>query len=252
MASLDVSDLGTTVSLWAHPDDETYLAGGLMAALSTAGQRVVCVTATRGDGGNGLDQSGTAEQRSALGRLRSAELSAALADLGVVEHHWLDYPDGGLVAVDLEGVVTRIATLLDDVGADTVLTFGPDGFTGHPDHCAVAGWASAAVRRARRPVRLLQAVLSEADAKISKPIDDLLNVYYLGVGPPIVTDDEVTLRLVLRGSQLQRKVSALEQQASQTAEVIAALGPKVFGQWVAAESFREGSQPLAELATGSK
>ena len=252
MAGLDVSDLGTTVSLWAHPDDETYLAGGLMAALRTADRRVVCVTATRGDGGNGLDQSGTADQRSALGQLRSAELTAALAHLGVVEHHWLDYPDGGLAAVEFEGVVTRLAGLLDDVGADTVLTFGPDGFTGHPDHRAVAGWASAAVRRANRPVRLLQAVLSEEDAETTKPIDDRFNVYYLGVGPPIASPDEVALRLVLRGSQLQRKVAALEQQASQTAELIAELGLEVFGQWVAAESFREFGPPLAEAATRGK
>ena len=37
--------------VWAHPDDETYLAGGLSAALTDAGQRVVCVTATRGEAG---------------------------------------------------------------------------------------------------------------------------------------------------------------------------------------------------------
>ena len=38
-----IAELGTILSVWAHPDDETYLAGGVMAAAVDAGQRVVCV-----------------------------------------------------------------------------------------------------------------------------------------------------------------------------------------------------------------
>ena len=72
--------------VWAHPDDETYLVGGLSAALTDAGQRVVCVTASRGEAG-GTDPD--------LADIRTAELDTALALLGVTEHHWLDYPDGG-------------------------------------------------------------------------------------------------------------------------------------------------------------
>jgi LmbE family N-acetylglucosaminyl deacetylase len=45
----DLTSLGTVLTVWAHPDDETYLAGGVLARLSDAGQRVVCVTATRGE-----------------------------------------------------------------------------------------------------------------------------------------------------------------------------------------------------------
>jgi LmbE family N-acetylglucosaminyl deacetylase len=46
-----VAGLGTIVGVWAHPDDEAYLSGGLMAAAGDAGSRVVCVTATRGERG---------------------------------------------------------------------------------------------------------------------------------------------------------------------------------------------------------
>ena len=60
-----------------------------------------------------------------------------------------------------------------------------------------------------------------------------------------MADDDVSLRLVLRGADLQRKITALQHQASQTAEVFAALGTEAFGQWVASESFREAT-PLAE------
>ncbi len=242
---LHPSALGTTVSLWAHPDDETYLAGGVMAALASAGARVVCLTATRGDGGNGLDRTGTPEQRVALGQLRSTELAAALAELGVSDHRWLEYADGELAAADSDVAVRRLSAIFDEVAADTVLTFGPEGFTGHPDHRTVAAWAAHAVARSERPIRLLQAVVAEGDAATLKPIDDRFDVYYLGVGPPIVADHDVSLRLVLRGTDLQRKVAALRHQASQTAEVFAELGPEVFGQWVATESFREAT-PLAD------
>ena len=49
MAIADIRELGTIVSVWAHPDDEAYLCGGIMATATAAGSRVVCVTATRGE-----------------------------------------------------------------------------------------------------------------------------------------------------------------------------------------------------------
>ena len=52
----DVSALGTVLGIWAHPDDEVYLSGGLMAMARDRGQRVVCVTATLG--GRALSTTG--------------------------------------------------------------------------------------------------------------------------------------------------------------------------------------------------
>ena len=49
----EVAGLGTILGIWAHPDDEAYLSGGLMAIARQAGCRVVCVTATRGELGTG-------------------------------------------------------------------------------------------------------------------------------------------------------------------------------------------------------
>src|SRR3954449_1481005 len=71
-------DLGTVLSVWAHPDDETYLCAGLMADAIRRGNRVVCVTATRGELGS------TDEERwppgPALAEVRTQELMAALAE----------------------------------------------------------------------------------------------------------------------------------------------------------------------------
>ena len=95
----DLTELGTVLTVWAHPDDETYLASGLLAALADAGHRVVCVTATRGEA---ADPDATPDERAALAEVRTRELAAALALLGVTEHHWLDHPDGCLADADAD------------------------------------------------------------------------------------------------------------------------------------------------------
>src|SRR4051794_33715682 len=135
-------ELGTVLGIWAHPDDETYLCGGLMAQASRAGSRVVCVTATRGELGSTDPVRWPAGPE--LAAVRTKELENALASLGVTEHVWLDYPDGGCADVGDEEPVARLRAIVESVRPDTVLTFGPDGMTGHDDHKSVWRWTMAA------------------------------------------------------------------------------------------------------------
>src|SRR5262249_35584964 len=85
------------------------------------------------------------------------EASAAMAVLGVTDHRFLDLPDGGLADLDPAEPVGRIAALITEVRPDTILTFGPDGVTFHPDPQTVPSWATQASplpgRRGRRPAR---------------------------------------------------------------------------------------------------
>ncbi len=230
--------LGTTVAVWAHPDDETYLAGGLLAALRDGGDRVMCVTATRGEAGNGLDAGGTHAERSSLADTRTAELDSALEVLGVVEHRWLDYPDTGCMDVDVEDAVGRLLGILTEVRPDTVVGFGPDGFTGHRDHRAVARWTRLAVDRCRPRPRLLQAAATPDDLEAGRDVDQRFGVYAAGA-PPAVDEQDLAVRLVLEGRERDRKVTALLRQRSQTAELVAAIGVERFARWVGTESFRE-------------
>ncbi|RYP85339.1 PIG-L family deacetylase [Nocardioides guangzhouensis] len=227
----DLALLGTVLTVWAHPDDETYLAGGLLAALGEAGQRVVCVTATRGEA---ADPDATPGERAALARTRTRELEEALAVLGVAEHHWLDHADGGLSDLDPGIAAARLARLLDDVRPDTVVTFGPDGFTGHPDHRAVSGWVDLALRRSTAAPRLLHAVARE---EVADPgLDQDFGVFELG-RPRVCADADLALLLRLDGASLDRKVEALLRQVSQTAGLVDAVGLARFRTWVAAEAF---------------
>jgi hypothetical protein len=121
-------DLGTVLGIWAHPDDEAFRSAGPMAAARDAGQRVVCVTATLGEHGTDDPQRWPPQR---LARVRTHEARASLAALGVTEHHLLGVSDGTCAAQPPDSVVRRLAQIIQSV--DTILTFGPDGMSGHED-----------------------------------------------------------------------------------------------------------------------
>jgi LmbE family N-acetylglucosaminyl deacetylase len=230
----DVPSLGTILGVWAHPDDEAYLSGGLMALARDAGQRVVCLTATRGELGT-TDPWRWPPHRLAVER--TAELARCLDILGRPEHRWLDFADGHCAAADPEPVVRRLAELIGEVRPDTVLSFGPDGLTGHSDHQAVGRWTAAAFQRAAPAgARLLQARLPDTWAARWADMSARLGVFEPG-HPVLSPADQLVVDLELTGSVLTRKVSALRAQTTQTGVVIEAMGVSTYTEWVSRESF---------------
>jgi LmbE family N-acetylglucosaminyl deacetylase len=218
---LDIADLGTIASIWAHPDDETYLAGGVMAAAVDNGQRVVCVSATAGEHGTDDPVAWPPER---LGAVRRWEAAAAMAVLGVREHHLLGYADGSLPDLDPGEPVARIAELLADVRPDTVLTFGADGITFHPDHQTVSGWVGKAWERAGRPGRMLHAAWSGDHLEKWGHQYEAWQVFLTDERPVGVPAGDLAIHLVLDGTELDRKVAALAAMHTQTAPAIALLG----------------------------
>jgi LmbE family N-acetylglucosaminyl deacetylase len=228
--------LGTILGVWAHPDDETYLCGGLMARAVRAGGRVVCITATRGELGS--PDEARWPSGAALADVRTKELAAAFAILGVTEHHWLDYPDGGCAAVDDDEAVRRISAVMADVRPDTVLTFGPDGMTGHDDHKAVSRWATTAFDAVAAPGAVLAYATNTPDwVARFKPALDEFNVY-MGVEPPQHGADELVIHEELAGDLLDTKLRAMQVMTSQVEPLIAGLGVEFFREGMAQEAFR--------------
>jgi LmbE family N-acetylglucosaminyl deacetylase len=144
MTMSDIAALGTILGVWAHPDDEAFLSGGIMAMATDAGSRVVCVTATRGEAGS---SDPVRCPPHVMAKKREHELVECLAILGVQEHQWLDHHDGECASVDLDEAATQIAAVIEEVQPDAILTFGPEGFTDHPDHKAISRWVVEAHRR---------------------------------------------------------------------------------------------------------
>src|SRR5262245_44002600 len=124
--------------------------GGTLAKYAAEGVATYLVTATRGERGRfgeGTESPGP----DVVGRTREAELHAAARELGVREVSLLGYPDGGLDAVDAREAIARIAAHVRRIKPQVVLTFGPDGAYGHPDHIAISQFATAAVACAADP-----------------------------------------------------------------------------------------------------
>jgi LmbE family N-acetylglucosaminyl deacetylase len=237
-------DLGTILSVWAHPDDETYLAAGVMASARDNGQRVVCVSATAGELGTDDPDTWPPER---LRSTRRWEATAALAVLGVTEHRVWEYPDGGLDPHD-ETAIRRIGALIRVVRPHTILTFGSDGITYHPDHIAVHRWVTAAWEHGGRRQRLLYAAPSmDFLAKYRDQFEEW-DMYMSDQRPVGVPADQLAIDLRLTGAALDRKLAALRAMATQTSGIVTQLGLTEYTDQIAEESFIDARRVAAAPA----
>jgi LmbE family N-acetylglucosaminyl deacetylase len=241
------SELGTILSIWAHPDDETYLAAGIMSAARDSGQRVVCVSVTAGELGTDDPSTWPAGR---LGAVRRWESHAAMAILGVAEHEIWDYPDGGLDPDDRTGV-RRVCSLIDTIRPATILTFGPDGVTYHPDHIAVHHWVTRAWELCGRRQRLLYATASEEFLDRYRDQFEEWGMYMSDDRPTGVPVDELDVHVRLQGAALDRKIAALRSMATQTSAIIDELGLAAYADQVAEESFADARDNLRATVTAT-
>jgi LmbE family N-acetylglucosaminyl deacetylase len=231
---------GTVLGVWAHPDDEAYLTAGSMAAAVRDGDRVVCVTATRGEGGSWDEERWPS---ATMGRVREQELLRSLEVLGVREHHWLDYIDGTCGDVPFEDGVERVLSIMTEVRPDSVFTFGPDGMTGHVDHKSVSAWTTAAFDRvAPAGARLYYATQTQAWVDEFKAEMDRFNVFMEPGTPPVTPVEELAVNLELSPDLLELKLRAIHEHASQVEGMLATFGDDYFRRAMRAEFFRQAAE----------
>lgn len=156
-----VLDTEPMLLIFAHPDDETFGCAGTIAATAEAGVPVILICATRGEAGDssvpGLDEP------EVLGAVREEELRAAMAAVGVHDVRLLDYRDSGmpgaaanadpraLANAPFDLLVARLVVHIRALRPATIITFGPDGIYGHPDHLTIHRSTLAAIERAGDP-----------------------------------------------------------------------------------------------------
>lgn len=131
------------VAVVAHPDDETFGLGAILATLASAGSRVRVVCLTHGEASSLGGGPGLGEQR-------RRELQSAAEVLGVAEVFLYDLGDGHLVDLAVAVLDGLVETDVDH--PDLLVTFEPGGVTGHPDHRAAAAAARRAAARRALPV----------------------------------------------------------------------------------------------------
>jgi len=223
--------MATVVFFHAHPDDEAIATGGTMAQLSDGGDRVVLVTATRGELGE-LPADGLAEGES-LAERRMAELAEAGRILGVHRQVFLDYLDSGMAgestnhhagcfaAADVDEAAARLATLLDEESADVLVTYDEHGGYGHPDHIQVHQVGMAAAALARTPAVYLSTMNRDFFASLAQrpeasewALDGDITDGMDEMGEPasrLTTEVDVT-------ASLERKRASMRAHASQITE----------------------------------
>jgi LmbE family N-acetylglucosaminyl deacetylase len=229
-----IRSLGTILGVWAHPDDEAYLSAGLMAYARQNGNRVAVVTATRGE--SGTDDPTSRAPEPLIAR-RQVELRRCLSALDVQEHRYLGFADGSCSDIDPAVGRRAIVEVIREIQPATIVTFGPDGMTGHPDHLAVSSWTRAAWEATGRAARLWYATLTPAFHRRWGRLSGEVGLWS-AEGPPTTECRDLAMELQLSGEVLHRKLIALSAHTSQTAGLIGAVGPERFRDWWSTESFR--------------
>ena len=120
------------VAVFAHPDDERII-GPLLSRLARQGRETHLVIAT--DGAKGVRDFARIPAGPELAAARVNEANCAARRLGVRQLHLLGLPDAGLASfTELGKLRTALVSLIDSIRPAAIITFGPEGGTGHPDH----------------------------------------------------------------------------------------------------------------------
>jgi N-acetyl-1-D-myo-inositol-2-amino-2-deoxy-alpha-D-glucopyranoside deacetylase len=166
----------SVLAVYAHPDDELFHGGGLLAHLANGGTRVTLACATRGEAGKPHPSLGRVDD---LAAVRTRELRSSCAILGIGEPLFLGFRDSGrkerqrhddpraLANVDMLEIEAAVLRVIAEVMPHIIITFDPHGGYYHPDHVAVhravtAAFFSSGVLGADAPDRLLYTTFSDA------------------------------------------------------------------------------------------
>ena len=199
----------SVLAVFAHPDDEVFRCGGTLALLAQRGVRVHVLTFTRGQAGS-CGQPPVCE-RDELGVVRAAELLCSCQALGLETPLVLDYEDGKLAEVSQKEGIAQITTRIQSIHPQVLLTWPPDGLSGHPDHIAVSRWTSDAYQLVKKT-----------------GVNDLSALYYLAMPDSLarelglkqmhtLPDNEVSVTIDVQ-SVWEQKITAITCHRTQAGE----------------------------------
>ena len=202
----------------AHPDDESFGCGSVLAHATAAGDETAVLCATRGEAGESRVPTDD------LAALREAELRAAAGILGVGTVRLLDYADSGMTGDPEPGALTAAApsqvaaevrSVIDDLRPDVVVTL--DASDGHRDHRVIRDATLAAVDTAQRPP-VATYLWCLAHSSMARWAEHMRasggGDAYLAIGQLGTPDEEITL-VVDVAAHLPARWAAIRAHASQ-------------------------------------
>ncbi|HET8569108.1 MAG TPA: PIG-L family deacetylase [Candidatus Limnocylindria bacterium] len=252
----------TLLTVFAHPDDETFVVGGSMAAAVEAGWHVASICATRGEVGEIADPSLATPET--LGAVREAELRAACGAVGVDDVRFLGHRDSGMDGTAEnddprafarqpdDRVVAQLLEHFRDLRPDVVVTFEPGGVYGHPDHKKISRTATAAYD-GLPGARLFYAGPGRT---MFRELVDGMRAAGVSTEFPLASEDfgvpdEQVTTVVDVARWLPRKRAALAAHRTQMNAWLAALPPEWLDRLLSRESFGLVRGTLTEAAKRS-
>jgi len=220
-----VRDRKRLLAVFAHPDDESFRPGGSLALMAAKGVEIYLLTATRGEAG--FKEENPICERSELGEVREEELRCACKVLGIQPPIFLNYADGRLRDAPLKQIITEIVGVIEDCKPQVILTYGPDGISGHPDHIAISHFTTEAFWRTDIPQKLYYMV-------VPKNLVEATGMTHIHFVP----DEEITLKINV-GSVLRQKLAAIHCHRSQiSASAFSASSLREKQRFLATETFK--------------
>jgi LmbE family N-acetylglucosaminyl deacetylase len=255
----------------AHPGDEAFGFGGAIASAAASGAHVVLVCVTRGwfdprltdkapaPGGKNRDVKLDAVTWRNLDTVREDELRRSVSVLGVRVVRMLDYAEGELDRADFDHLVGRIVEPIRMHRPEVILSFGPDGVTGDPDHVVLSRAVRVAYDRAAQPLAyeddLEEDQVAWRAAKLyelvvpSEAVATALGDRTPGEGYGSPADATVALEL---GELAQLKLAAISRHVSQTGSAgpFHDWGSEARDAWLGTERYRLVASAVAAPPEG--
>ncbi len=260
------------MTIFAHPDDETFGVAGAMARATAQGHPVAIVSATRGEAGEIAHPSLATPET--LGQVREQELRNAASAVGVNDVAFLDYRDGLLAAANVEQAVERIVAQIRRFRPDVVVTFPANGGYGHVDHMAIHRLTLAAIQAAadasRYPDQLGAGLAPHRVYKVyysAMPRERVLalreqarargedfipggNAATIPVEEMGTPESAITTRIVLSDDEFAAKARAMQAHATQIPPTSpwSSAPPEQLRAMMGMESFELAGPPISDRA----
>jgi LmbE family N-acetylglucosaminyl deacetylase len=231
------------LAVFAHPDDEVF-AGPTLTRYGREGVRVYLAIATKGEkGANDFAKIPAGEP---LAAARRAEATCACQQLGIEAPIFFNLNDGELgamtnpLAKNIHAVADNVQKLIDQLHPQVIITWGPDGGYGHPDHRLVSDAVTQVVQSQNSGIKLYYPGVTPAQAK---PLNATLpaSVAFHTTDPAYLT-----VSVSYAPKDFEKFKRAFECHKSQyTPETFQALEKAMDEGWHGSVSFREWNSARA-------
>jgi LmbE family N-acetylglucosaminyl deacetylase len=222
------------LAVFAHPDDESFRPGGSLALMAAKSVKIFLLTATRGEAGFKEDKPIC--ERNELGKVREEELRSACKVLGIQPPNFLGYNDKHLSEAPLDQIITEIVDVVEKYRPQVILTYGPDGVSGHQDHIAISHFTTEAFWKTDIPKKLYYMVVPKSLVEAT----GMTHIHY-------VPDEEITLRIDVT-SVLRQKLAAIHCHKSQIiASTVSATSLRGKQRFLVTETFKLAASRLGKI-----